>query len=541
MNLYPMGEKLEMIELSYNKIKNIVYFYMFLPLWFFIALYLRSVPGGIFLIVLFILSTVKFVIYPKPGQERLRENRVFRVFLKKERSDGLLKIEIKYLIIFAILAIIWSFFGGQGNLYYQSDDWGCRNAIYRDLIYRDWPVIYPEYNKALVYYIGYWLPAAAITKIIGFMIPDIYLTEQAFAIGNIFLWIWTSVGIFLTELLLFTYARPKSRKILLVPIILIFFSGMDVVGAVRNIILEGKQFWDIHIEWWCDNLQFSSLTTCLFWVFNQTIVPWMAILCVLQEEKLHNYVFIGICTLAAGPIPMVGIAVYMLLNGVYKGISSVISHEIKKFLKEIFSPVNCLAVFVLPVFILYYKSNQALNNAVQGGNTNVFSVFQLVTITNSFIADVIFFLILEAGIYLLLLYRNYKKDIFYYITVITILIAPFIKMGGRSDFVARFSIPTVMVMAAMCLKYLVNFDHNEMIDKMNKYICTILCICLLIGAVTPLTEFFRGYSVMLQTGKVANICDHIVTLDQDIPANNFTVHDYKSSLFFKYFFPEEYE
>ena len=126
-----------------------------------------------------------------------------------------------------------------------------------------------------------------------------------------------------------------------------------------------------------------------------------------------------------------------------------------------------------------------------------------------FIEDVLLLLVLEAGIYLLLLYRNYKNDIFYYITIITTFIAPFVKIGGASDFIMRFSIPTVMVMAAMCLKYLVNYDVNKGTDKISKYIVTILCVCLLIGAMTPMTEFFRGYSTMLQTGKIINVCDDI--------------------------------
>lgn len=525
-----------MLELSYAKIKKIIYIYMFLPLWSFIVLYLHSILGGIFLIILFMFSVTNVKVKPKEVKRGKRNGRTIKIYFPKDKSEDVIQIQIKYLVIFAIVAVIWSFFGGQGNLYYQSPDWGCRNAIYRDIIYNEWPVIYPDYNKALVYYIGYWLPAAAVTRVIGFAIPDIYSTELAFTIGNIFLWIWTSLGVFLTELLLLTYAKPRlCCRQLLIPIVLIFFSGMDIIGAVQNIILENRQFWIPHIEWWCDDLQFSSLTTCLFWVFNQSIVPWLAILCVLQEKKLHNYVFIGICAFAAGPIPMVGIAVYMILSGIYKGIDSMINRNIRGFLKEVFSPVNCLAIFVLPVFLLYYTSNQALNNGIAGATSVVFSVFKLATITNDFVVDVIIFLLLEAGIYLVLLYRNYKDDIFYYITIVTIFIAPFIKIGGQSDFVARFSIPTVMTMAAMCLKYLVNYDVSKVTDKKCKYIFTILCVCLLIGAVTPMTEFFRGYSTMLETGKIANVCDDIKTFNQDIPANNFTAHDYKNSAFFKVF------
>lgn len=54
------------------------------------------------------------------------------------------------------------FSGGIGGHYYQSPDWDWRNAIFHDLIYKKWPVIYSEYDKALVYYIGYWLPSAAL-------------------------------------------------------------------------------------------------------------------------------------------------------------------------------------------------------------------------------------------------------------------------------------------------------------------------------------------------------------------------------------------
>ncbi|GFI17087.1 hypothetical protein IMSAGC009_02255 [Lachnospiraceae bacterium] len=528
-----------MAEISYMKIKKIVYIYMFLPLWSFIALYLHSILGGLFLIILLIFSLINIKVKQKKVRKGKRKRKIIRICFPKEKPEDVIQIQIRYLIIFAIVAVIWSFLGGQGNFYYQSPDWGCRNAIYRDIIYREWPVVYQDYNKALVYYIGYWLPAAAITKLIGFVVSNIYLTEIAFVIGNIFLWIWTSIGIFLTEMLLFTYTKPRSNyRQLLVPIVLVFFSGMDVVGVVQGIIADGKQ-WGMHIEWWCDGLQFSSLTTCLFWVFNQAIVPWLAILCVLQEEKLHNYVFIGICAFAAGPIPMVGIAVYMLLNGMYKGIDSIVNKNVKGFLEEIFSPVNCLAVFILPVFLLYYKSNQALNNGVAGVTSGVLSVFKLATISDEFIGNVILFLILEAGIYLALLYRNYKYDIFYYITVITILIAPFIKIGVQSDFVMRFSIPTVMVMAAMCLRYLVNYDVSKVTDKFSKYIFIILCVCLVIGAMTPMTEFFRGYSTMLQTGKIVNVCDDIKTFNQDIPSNNFTAHDYKNSAFFKIFMPNK--
>ena len=53
---------------------------------------------------------------------------------------------------------------------------------------------------------------------------------------------------------------------------LIFFSGMDILGALYSSRLPDLLAYDaMHLEWWTNDFQFSSLTTCLFWVFNQTV------------------------------------------------------------------------------------------------------------------------------------------------------------------------------------------------------------------------------------------------------------------------------
>ena len=166
-----------MIEVNYVKVKNFVYIYMLLPLLCFIALYLHSWLGGIFLVILFGFSVVNIRIKFKRIKKTRRRKKVLRIHFEVPKSNYILQIPIRYLVIFAIVAVIWSFLGGQGNLYYQSPDWGCRNAIYRDIIYREWPVVYPDYNKALVYYIGYWLPAASVTVQISFRMYNISFTE----------------------------------------------------------------------------------------------------------------------------------------------------------------------------------------------------------------------------------------------------------------------------------------------------------------------------------------------------------------------------
>lgn len=51
------------------------------------------------------------------------------------------------------------------------------------------------------------------------------------------------------------------------------------------------------------------MTTCLFWVFNQTVVPWLMTLCVLNEKSVENYALLGLLALPFGSLPFVGLAV----------------------------------------------------------------------------------------------------------------------------------------------------------------------------------------------------------------------------------------
>jgi len=65
-----------------------------------------------------------------------------------------------------------------------------RNAMFRDIVTYEWPVIYQK-NGAVVYYTDYWLVPALIGKIAGY------------TIGQVTLLLWGALGLTLTALLLF--------------------------------------------------------------------------------------------------------------------------------------------------------------------------------------------------------------------------------------------------------------------------------------------------------------------------------------------------
>ena len=132
---------------------------------------------------------------------------------------------------------------------------------------------------------------------------------------------------------------------------------MSVVRSGYKIIVEDRKFANLHLEWWMDGkMQFSSLTTCLFWVFNQCVIPWIVILCVLQEKTIRNYVLLGICALISGPLPFLGVFVYMVCNAVVLLVKAIKEKTTKEYIRNLASIQNLLSLLIIPVIFLYYKS-----------------------------------------------------------------------------------------------------------------------------------------------------------------------------------------
>ena len=117
---------------------------------------------------------------------------------KADPSYGM-KMPLKYLIVLAVVSLIAVFVSGVGEYIYSMPDHVFRRAIFNDLINYKWPVIYDyrtqfnpraiavlgktEGTTALVYYTAFWMPSALVGKLFGT------------AAGNVFLLIWTSLGV----------------------------------------------------------------------------------------------------------------------------------------------------------------------------------------------------------------------------------------------------------------------------------------------------------------------------------------------------------
>lgn len=534
------------IVLSYTNLRKVALVYIALPMLCFFLGWLKwywAALGCVALIVCFLASN--------------ENSRLNRLFVKKgtsetsvsELEDRKLTISKKALIAIVLCSLIYLILCGVGRLWAQSGDLAWRNAIFRDIIVHDWPVYYNKFDGALCYYIGVWLPAAIPGKIVYLLSGN---SEAAFTTGNIVFLIYYTFGLTIIFLLLILYFQAeKAKQILLIVAGFILFSGMDILGVF--VIEPDFVYRDMHLEWW-SGFQYSSFTTCLCWVYNQALIPWLCILLLLFEKKISSFVFIGMACLFCGPFPFIGYLIYAVTLGFKRLIEMLKAKKGKQFAGEAFSISNiCAALFVFPFIGSYLTSNTLMSES--GAESSV--AYFLTWDSGIFLVYAIF-VVFEFGIYALLIFKQNIKNSLFYVTVLQLLVYPFLNVGVNSDLTMRASIPAIFMLFILCYKYL--FTNTAIIpvkekelarmSKSDRFIARTnivymtLILCLIIGTVTPGFEFARGIKQVGERGINDRETDYIVTLDQDScpdphftkwPPTNFVSVEYDDVLFFKYF------
>jgi hypothetical protein len=399
-----------------------------------------------------------------------------------------LKVTLTLIIIF-----MWVALSGQGVLFYQNTDYAWRNALLRDLINSDWPTRLGFDDGSLaysVYYIGYFMLPALVGKIFGW-------------IGaNIMSFILSWVGA-----VLFTYwiSYILKRCSLVIPVVFIFFSGLDIlIGKYQGITY--------HYEW-VTPWQYSSITTTLFWVFNQAIPTWIVLGLLLYsdlyENSIENIIFyIALLTFYA-PFPCIGLAPFVIYI--------LIKH--KKNIKNVFTIQNTILSFVLVFTIFVYYLPMLLNgkNTITNG-TSIISNFSI-----KYLTYLVIFCIIEFGYYFIIIYFNSirKKDnklgIYFYISTFTLIILPFFK---GNDLIMRASIPAILIYMILVTQAFLNKIKNR--SKV------ILLILFTIGAFTPFTELVRGYAFR------EKVNDYYSFLKLEKTQYNFFDYKLSNNYFYRY-------
>ena len=494
-------------KLNISGLNKITLIYLCVPLILFLSFYLNSVAmiSGVLAI-----SVILYLIFKSSGNTHF-------------------KLEKMSLLLIFFISALWVFLSGIGGYFYQNTDWHMRNAILHDLINYSLPVRYDN-GTALVYYSGIMLPSAIIGKLFYFVTKN---TEYAFSVGNFANYLYCLFGIILVALNLTEIAKPKNiRKLLLILCVMCLFSGMDII---LSFLMGNQVTLGTHIEWHYPGLQFSSNTTLMFWVYNQCITTWLITLLIYKKPfALQNFAFWGVLSLFFAPFPFIGHAIYMSGLCIYFVFKNLKNRHYNLIFKKIFSVQNILSMLILLPFVYtYYSSNVITSSA---GTKILISPF------------VILFFLIECGIFLLLIYKKYRRNIIYILTFISLYIIPHIAMYDSTDFCMRASIPALFITMIMVIKFLL--DENVK----YKILRIVLLISLLIGAVTPLQEISRSImatflpikedyikdQIKTLEGKIEFPCKYVVATENDIIKTDTNYCNYGAlnpddTVFFKYF------
>lgn len=424
---------------------------------------------------------------------------------------SLLSDKKKVLFVLVIIGV-WVIISGVGGFVWQNRwDHKFRNAVFREMVYSKWPVV--NGDNALCYYLGFWMVPAVVGKMFGLLA------------GYIFQTLWAMLGTVLAFGMICQYLKSfKVRNLF----IFILFSGLDVILffifskiPFTSTLLEVIR--GVHLEQAVPNYQASSITTTLFWVYNQAVPFWVGFMLLLEQKNVKSIVFIYSLLLLFSPFPLVGLAPVMIYL-VFRKQDNIQEKNIFKNallkIKNVCTFENIVSLALFLVVALFFKSNTSANNLsflkFNGQNLGYFCLH----------------FIFEYGIYLLLLYKYNKHDNILKILVITVICYSFIRLGTGNDFVMRTNIPLVFYLALLVMKQLQRTD-------VTKTIKILLVIVLCIGAVTPITEHIRSIKNEIELVRKQGVetsrnedLDTIFDKEKNECYDNFVAS--RDSIFFKY-------
>ncbi|MGV3617774.1 MAG: hypothetical protein ACO1SV_20810 [Fimbriimonas sp.] len=355
-----------------------------------------------------------------------------------------------------VVALVATVFSGAGGVGLQNWDYDKHNAVLHDLITRPLPVRYadagdPALAGPLVYYMGWYMPAAVVGRAFGW------------TAANVALFLWTFAGL---ALALLWFSRLAKGTGWWPPLFLLFFSGMDVVGAA----FQGRNplgMSNLSLHHWAGFAQYTHNLALVNWVPHHALAMWIGTALVLHGvlERGRREGLVGPWALLPFWSPWAMVGVFPLVAiGMFRGKGRIAS-------------LGSLAVFLgsMPFVMAYLASNRG--DVMKGWAW---------TFTGGlpFLGMISGFLILEFALVAALVWRILRPEgteRWLLATAIAgLALLPLYRFGISGDLTMRASLPLLFVLAIFAFRALKVGQGRERIA---------LGVLLAIGALSPLHEF----------------------------------------------------
>lgn len=477
-------------QYCYQLLNALTSFYLIFPLIFFSYGWLKQ-PFSfitIFLILCFLIFTSKniYVITKKLAKKWLKQKLTFS--------------SVSWIIFSIITITAWVSLSGIGGIGLQNDDYRASNALLSDLILQDWPLIslIDGNITKIVYYMAYYLPAAAVGKIFGW------------TIANIIIFLWSLVGVFFAFAWFLILSR-RVKHVFAIASIFCLAGGLDFISV--HITKTAPLAWDTHIEIWAKYFQYSSNTTLLYWVPQHSIPIWLITGMVVGSiRKKRNNNFLGVALAASilwSPFGLVGIFPYLILGlAVY---SRSINRNLLINKQTIF--FNGIAIWLGGIISLYIMSNNFafpttyIWKVVENNQQLILILLKFWLVEFGFLASlIIIYLLLNLILdklnktdsnttkWFVILNKNFEIErldfTIFLISMAILIILPFFKLGIHNDLVMRSSIPALFIFWTFVSKILLHKSTNKQLSL--SFLRIIISAIMLLGFLTSSAEILRS-------------------------------------------------
>jgi hypothetical protein len=377
------------------------------------------------------------------------------------------------IVMVCFSALAWSALSGGSHYVYANPDWTVRDSVLGDLTYSEWPPSYrfhEDVHYILRSAIGFFLPVAAVAKLIGAeLIPPL-------------LYFWTALGVAVFFLLL-PLPVTRSHRVLASLLIVIAFSGMDVLGVL---LMHGHYpIFPLRLEWWNDfefrtAFSYSSLTGQLIWAPNHALPMWIATALVYRHWR-HKDVSVLLCLLLpllplTSPLALPGLAPFAFFALIYHFSKNGRLPSVPIVMLIV---TGIVATFLIRLQTLDVGAISVTSNATSGNTT---AIDYLGYFRNYLVFVLLEFAILGLALFPLL---THSRGLFLLVFSVLLLL-PLVTLGPSNDLLLRVSTPSLLVLAILTMQTLTNPIGRW--NARHRFVVLVL----LIGAHTPLNEAARA-------------------------------------------------